>query len=77
MDLATAYYNGGEVYVLYGDGSGAFASAGFYSTFGSSYGFALCDMNKDGLVDIVSVNWNNSYGTNGNVSVLVQKRCGG
>jgi hypothetical protein len=74
LDLVTSYGTG-EVYVSYGDGSGAFTPASYYSSFGWSRAFALVDIFKDGPVDIVSANWNGYSSTNGNVSLLLHSPC--
>ena len=67
-DLVLASVTTGHMNVLFGDGSGNFTSVGLYSTFGGTQSIALADVDKDGLLEIISANSN--Y-----VAVLKQKRC--
>ena len=68
LDVVSVNAADNTVSVAAGLGGGAFAPAASYADGGSDpYGLAVADMNKDGRLDVLVANWNNS------VSVLMNK----
>ena len=56
LDIASADYNGGKVWILLGHGDGTFEAATSYPTVGQPFFLAVGDFNSDGDADLVLAN---------------------